>query len=187
MNEPFQYSFPIKIFRKAVNETIKNNIEKEIQGCSKDILEFVNDNHFSQDNQPLFSDATFRSNFIIEHNLSTLQTVILDYAKEYLNEYNSTEPIYFKKSWITYCKKYSWGHNHHHNDCKISGVYYYQTDKLSGNLRLYSPLQFSSFNHNFIDITPESGTIVMFPGWMGHEILPTKSESLRISIAFNLI
>jgi hypothetical protein len=64
----------------------------------------------------------------------------------------------------------------------------YKTDNESGKLRLHSPVNFSNSTTNeYLDIQPEDGMMVMFPAWMGHEILPTISENIRISIAFNLI
>lgn len=190
MTEIFQDFFSIKIYRKKIDESVVQNIGKEIQGCSNDILGLMKGNTFNQENQPVFSDPHFESNFILEKNLNILRNEILKSAYEYLLEYNSTSsfPVSFKRSWVTYCAKNTWGHLHNHNDCMISGVYYYQTDENSGKLRLYSPLQFSrGYNNNFLDIQPEQGSIVMFPGWMGHEILPNHSDNMRISIAFNLI
>lgn len=194
----FENSFSIKIYRKKLNDIDKKNIEKEIENCSKDIYssDFMKKNVFAEKNlpsinQPLFSDPEFKQNFIEEENIFTLKQQILNCANEYLKEYNSLispSSLKLKTSSFVYCFENNWGHLHNHARCKIAGVYYYKTTSLSGKLRLHSPLQFiENFNNNYIDIDPEEGSIVLFPGWMWHEILPNKCKETRISIGFNLI
>lgn len=186
MNNNFENFFSVKIYRKKIAN--HNIIREEIESICGNIFKLIRGNNSNQVNQPLFSDPYLKSDFITENNLSALKKEILNCSHEYLKEYNceSSFPLTIKRSWITFCPKDTWGHLHHHTDCMIAGVYYFEVEQLSGKLRLYSPLQFNKENSNYLDIEPELGTVVMFPGWMGHEILPNKSDNMRISIAFDL-
>jgi len=72
-----------------------------------------------------------------------------------------------------------------------------QTPKGSGQLALFDPRQYINMldtGRDVLDlfrqvpqlIEPEEGSIVIFPSWLQHQVLPHEVESERISIAFNL-
>lgn len=76
----------------------------------------------------------------------------------------------------------------------MSGVFYVTTPKDCGRLRLFDPRPFiigapdmkyynDGNNYHYFDPTPN--LLVMFPGWLKHDVEPNLSDEERISIAFN--
>jgi uncharacterized protein (TIGR02466 family) len=45
--------------------------------------------------------------------------------------------------------------------------------------------EFNYFNSNEWHVQPEEGTLIVFPSWLNHLVLPNEGEEERISIAFN--
>jgi hypothetical protein len=66
-------------------------------------------------------------------------------------------------------------------------VYYIKATGNEGNLRLINPLTYDKFvvDLNF-EITPITGKLILFPGWLKHQVLQNNSNNERISLAFNL-
>jgi SM-20-related protein len=63
----------------------------------------------------------------------------------------------------------------------VSGVYYLNAEPKSfsgGALRLYSFGPFDA-NSDFVDIEPVHNTLVVFPSWVLHEVLPVTCPSKR--------
>ena len=46
---------------------------------------------------------------------------------------------------------------------------------------------FNAYNYQHITPQMERGTLILFPSWISHYVLPSKSENLRASIAANFI
>ena len=94
---------------------------------------------------------------------------------------------------------YNISHIHAYSD--ISGVFYIKVPKDSGNIIFTNPQEFQ--HHTLIDslteefkqqislyseysISPNEGDCIIFPSNLYHRVSPNKSNSDRISIAFNL-
>jgi hypothetical protein len=74
----------------------------------------------------------------------------------------------------------------HHPSCLVV-VYYHKAIPEAGNIRLYTPNQYNEFQkETFVDIVPEQGKILVFPGWLYHEVLKNNSDSTRHSIAITI-
>lgn len=186
----FEEIFPIKIFRKQVDADVVAKIKQEMYlCCNGNIYTLMKGNNFNQPNQPIFSDPTLEEDFLEKHKINSLREEALKNCYEYLNEYNASgsESLHFQKSWVCFCPKEHWGHSHSHSESLIAGVYYFKTSDSKGNLRLWSPLQFKKGVSTIkYDIVPKEGTMVLFPGWMYHEILTNTGEETRVSIAFQV-
>lgn len=89
---------------------------------------------------------------------------------------------------------------HLHTSCFTSVVYYVDCKEDSGDLVLIPPHQmidyalpfqlveqFNIFNSQRWRIKPRQGKLVSFPAWINHFADPNRSDSERISIAFNAI
>jgi uncharacterized protein (TIGR02466 family) len=88
---------------------------------------------------------------------------------------------------------------HLHPGRFFSFVYYVKAEPNCGNLDLLSPMRdvlgyaipnqvynsFTPCNSLKWTVTPETGKLVMFPGWIQHQASQNNSNSDRISIAFN--
>lgn len=100
--------------------------------------------------------------------------------------------------WVNVNKKGDYNDVHDHNaygGTFLSGVYYVKTPANCGRLRLFDPRPFvtgapdmkyynDGDNYHYFD--PEPNLLVMFPGWLKHDVEPNQSDEERISIAFNL-
>lgn len=182
--------FSIKIFRKKIDDDVVTKIKQEMDlCCDGDIYGLMKGNKFEQVNQPVFSDPNFEEDFLEKHQINSLRQEAIKNCYEYLNEYDAcgNNELSFDRSWVCFCPKNTWGHSHNHPEALIAGVYYFKTSKSKGNLRLWGPLQFKKGVSNIkYDIEPEEGTMVLFPGWMYHEILTNTGDETRISIAFQV-
>ena len=135
-----------------------------------------------------------------------VQTLIEEINKrlEYLRPVlNFREDFILKVSdlWININHPYSYNARHTHPGSYISGCYYIKVPDNSGNLILKNPTQqlmymfyhsedsifdmFDETNSISWQIVPEVNKLVMFPGWIEHEVEQNLSNEDRISIAFN--
>jgi len=80
-------------------------------------------------------------------------------------------------------------------DNALSGVFYVQTPKDCGNIRLYDPrytltsapdLKYYNNASPCHIFTPEPNLLLIFPSWLQHLVEPNNSDEQRISISFNI-
>ena len=87
-------------------------------------------------------------------------------------------------------------------DALVGGVYYVSVPKGSGRLELYDPRGKSPLDlkdpmaasnppfHRTVGVQPSPGTLILFPGWLVHSVLPSSMDSskhgYRVSISLNL-
>ena len=89
--------------------------------------------------------------------------------------------------------------NAHSHAAFISGVYYLQTNENSGDIVFRHPSPLHPYFMKDIDVkfyhptianewafSPKSGDLYLFPSYLEHYVLPNRSDSDRISFAFNL-
>ena len=86
---------------------------------------------------------------------------------------------------------------HLHPLSAISGTYYVQTPKNSGNFKLEDPRlglfmaspprppRAKRENQRFVSLTPKPGHVVLFESWLKHEVPANHSTEDRVSISFN--
>ena len=116
--------------------------------------------------------------------------------KEGLNYDNELE---ISSSWFTKTHKGESSPMHDHKNCVFSAVYYYgDYDDKVGNLIFKNPIvnltsyrlnvgKSNKFNTYDIEITPQSGSLLIFPSYVSHKIDVHKSEIPRLSLAFNMV
>ena len=79
------------------------------------------------------------------------------------------------ENWAIIYKKGDKTIRHKHRDQYYSAVYYAKTEK---NV---APLKFDNLN-----ITPKTGMLICFPGWLWHQVPEITDDQERICMAFNL-
>lgn len=116
--------------------------------------------------------------------------------KEGLNYDNKLE---ISSSWFTKTHKGEQSPMHDHKNCVFSAVYYYgDYDDKVGNLIFKNPIvnltsyrlnvgESNRFNTYDIEITPQAGSLLIFPSYVSHKIDVHKSEIPRLSLAFNMV
>ena len=125
------------------------------------------------------------------------EAVAEDYLKYKKKKYIITT------SWITKTLKGGYSHNHRHRNSFWSGVYYFQDEYEDGSAELC----FSNPNEQLSDVifeendikedvivnsnsaifNPEPKLLLLFPSYLGHQILHHGINTERLSLAFNIM
>jgi uncharacterized protein (TIGR02466 family) len=138
------------------------------------------------------------SNFIRHGNkpenclekMTNLLIYIRKHVSQFTGLHHSRLNIY--ESWINFGKQYSYQSIHNHSPADISGVYYYMTNCLDGNIVFNcesTGLKTSKWiNVNSqIPISPKNGKLILFPSYLEHFVEMNETDSERISLSFNLM
>jgi len=87
---------------------------------------------------------------------------------------------------------------HKHPFSKLSGVFYVNVPKNSGDLTFVNDteielfiknndiIEFNNYNSSTFSVKPEENMLYFFPSWLNHFVKPNLSKEKRISISFNL-
>tara|TARA_B100000214_G_C23949662_1_gene619809 strand:- start:716 stop:1324 length:609 start_codon:yes stop_codon:yes gene_type:complete len=124
------------------------------------------------------------------------KNVIL-FTEKYLN--TADVHFYFTNSWVVKHHPNDWAQAHNHTNSLLSGVYYLETEKDSGDI------SFESTNNNVfpnavspnckeynyttgtqIKMSVDMGKLFIFPSHLLHRVLKNKTNKIRYSLAFNL-
>lgn len=78
---------------------------------------------------------------------------------------------------------------HWHHWCNwLSGIFYLQTS-VGGELILHPPAPLTNVNKPWFspyEFHPEAGDLLIFPSYLGHEVLPHKGPGTRLCLPFDL-
>ena len=100
------------------------------------------------------------------------------------------------QAWWTVYEKGAFIPRHTHACSQISGAYYLRQPKGAGPITFFNPIG-PLINHFFhedlifqvstdMDVQPETGTLLLFPGWLEHETKENESDDVKIIVSFNL-
>jgi uncharacterized protein (TIGR02466 family) len=102
--------------------------------------------------------------------------------------------------WININRDKDSNNPHCHPGAFFSGVYYVKAQPRAGAITLMHPVAThpytipygvneypSSYNSSTWSEDPEAGKLIIFPPWVLHYVQPNRSDSDRISIAFNSV
>ncbi len=138
---------------------------------------------------------TIESEILESPELSSLKAFILKwinfYAHEFLFITKSTE-FYLTQSWCNYSVKGDTHKAHMHSNSLISGVFYIQgesTPIVFHRAESMFSLIFDQVSYdNFYDaykVDMQIGKIFLFPSTLRHSVVENKTNTERISLAFN--
>jgi uncharacterized protein (TIGR02466 family) len=153
-------------------------------------------------NEPLKELFNFISQGVFETAQSVNQPIWQQLGSQRLN-------LNIVGAWFQIQNNYGFHDIHNHGNCSWSGVYYVQIDDVAkrevhavlgrqnGITRFYGPqlqllggahmdLGSSYLQRSNFDVTPEEGTLVVFPSWLNHKALPYDGEKDRIIVSFNI-
>jgi uncharacterized protein (TIGR02466 family) len=183
---------------------------KKIQKELKNIISLIksNDNFIgSHDLNSEFFDPLntkineniLTSKILKYYNCLDLMNKISENTTEYLKNIGITDGIQLEitNSWMTCSTKGYHTQVHHHESSDISGIYYYNTNGVDGNLYFRSPTKYMEISKIFkyssneystqdFQITPVTGMMILFPSWLDHGVRTNVTDSERISISFNI-
>lgn len=136
---------------------------------------------------------------LIHHLLASFVRQINRYGEEEMQRLQ-----FHYHSWFHVTRQGGYQTLHDHAMASWSGIYYVQPGERlpdrpeSGVVRFYDPRGFSPmyidpgnrrldprFAFDAVPVVPEAGKMLIFPSWLGHEILPYQGRGERIMVAFN--
>jgi len=121
------------------------------------------------------------------------------YAHKHL-KVKDEQKFFYLNSWIVRHSKNDFAHSHFHTNSLISGVYYLNKPKNSGDLifkkdpiksNLFSITvkpEFKEYDYTNSDKTRvviNSGDVVLFPSHLEHSVEENTTDNVRYSLAFN--
>jgi len=155
--------------------------------------------HFGQTITSYHSDTTIN---YAGHFDPTLAEFINFSARDYM-DYIGFDPDSDLRieSWLNLNLPDTHHGKHEHFGCFISGVLWLVAPEKSGNFTIFDPITaraqnnvhwayarmpHNQYNRNIHSIVPAEGKMIMFPGWLQHQVEANESDDARISVAFNI-
>lgn len=182
--------FSIPIYTAKIELSLKE--EKFIKNLKYDFVEFKN-GLISDDKQVLNNKNLLNLNNKIKEQIEI-------YTKKII-EVDDKISFYFTNSWVMKHKKGDYAHPHAHSNSVISGVFYVDVPKNSGDLifhrnsfnasnAMLSSLaipykKYNQYNSEEFTIKTEKNLLVLFPSNLVHSVPFSISKELRYCIAFN--
>ena len=110
---------------------------------------------------------------------------------------DSNNKINVTSAWSIINKKNASNARHIHSNSFISAVYYVSAPKNCGDIVFHDPrearvirkpngIKANNLNAEVINITPQSGLLVLFPSYLYHSVNENDSDEERIIISFNI-
>jgi len=182
------------------DSTVKPSEKNKIQQDFLDVIEklksrgdFKKNERWDEDTHRL-SDPSFESNVIEEFKLTAFRKELEFHIVEYIKGIGG--PIIanskITNSWVTLTNKREYAVLHAHGKSDLAGVYYFQTSGNDGNIYFRNPNRHLCNSYAFghlqdeVEVKPEVGKILLFPGWLDHGVRTNKEDSERISVSFNI-
>jgi len=181
------FSTPI-YYVENVNYTL-TDVEKQcIFGATESLFEETHIN-LTTDVHVLKNLALKRVHQMCQHHLDT-------FTKNYLH---IKQDFYITNSWITTKNRGQYHHQHDHQNCIFSGVYYVNANENMGNLILHGKQGYLNkfdftydydenwnyYNSSSWGISVKSGTMVIFPSHVLHSVEESQDDDTRVVIGFN--
>ncbi len=189
----------MKIFKVLSAELFVKNI-----GTKEQRDDLIQQALWNKKHEPYFmrytNDGCWRSSFKYKNFdwvLDELQEST-EYAMKY---YAQDDPTYANKLkeqgdldlvyWTNINEPGSRNILHSHQAIQYAAVFYLQAEN-TGSLACYNPANLTENCHatspwvSVINFDPKDGDLVIFPGWLPHDVEPNNSDKQRINIAFNI-
>jgi uncharacterized protein (TIGR02466 family) len=145
------------------------------------------------------SNRTSIDNYILENeNLKNVKEFCEIELNKYFQEVyqpSTNVSLYITQSWLNYTGKNEGHHQHFHGNSFISGCLYLEVDKESdtNKINFYRPsnqLSVETNNYNTYNSSSwwfevEKHGLILFPSNLTHSVELNKTDTLRVSLAFN--
>ena len=187
------FSTPVWTFQinnyENVNEEMYNYIKSEQKKDGTGITKSNIKGWHSKD----FSLETKEPQNFINLILPSIEQVMVD-----MNWEKQKQKIRISNMWAIINTGGSANTRHQHGNSTISGAYYVRAPKNSGDIVFYDPrpapvytypnaLSPNLLNAQINGISPNEGSLVLFPSYLDHSVNENLSNDERIVISFNLI
>lgn len=179
--------FPIEVY---VGSNFNPNLDK-------DIIEDLELSKARENGRSISNRGGFQSNGIINGDLNEkLKNLVLKHISNYLE--NGKYGIEMLHGWINENNKGDFNVMHSHPGTDISAVYYVTLPKNEKNfIRFYRPgldlFLYNEFNHKlkhssnttYFDLEVKENNLIIFPGFLFHEVPINNTDEKRITVAMN--
>jgi uncharacterized protein (TIGR02466 family) len=135
--------------------------------------------------------ATYFDDIIASAGLKLFEKELEYHVLEFAKDLDFVTYPSQRSSWLAEYRTGEYSSAHDHGTADISGVYYYDTTGQDGNIFFERPgvahthWPCSQLGDRF-EITPVSGMILLFPGWLRHGVTRNQTASVRRVLSFNL-
>tara|TARA_R110000787_G_scaffold126471_2_gene237792 strand:+ start:398 stop:964 length:567 start_codon:yes stop_codon:yes gene_type:complete len=181
----FQNIFPVPIYTAFLDNKLADEIEDLVVPRLSNLEQVPSQK----------TDYFLKDKIVSPEELSTffynIDPVISDYSNQSnINRSNNIE------YWVQDYSKNESHSSHAHGNALISGVYYIRANNNAGSLKFTNPnplfintdLKEGPKNEVNFEIKPQKGLLVLFPGWLLHEVLGSSIDNCtRTCLAFNLL
>jgi uncharacterized protein (TIGR02466 family) len=140
----------------------------------------------------------YQSNSLVEHEHPEIQKLVAHLDSEIAQCATQTglPELQLYNIWININPPHSYNHLHNHIGSVLSGVYYIDADENQGNIQFerndggeyHIPSNVEKqtyFTSTRATYKAKTSAVYIFPSWLKHSVEGNKSNSDRISIAFN--
>jgi len=124
---------------------------------------------------------------------------VLEHLTRNILKINKEIGFKFLNSWINIHLKNDYSHLHYHNNSVFSGVYYLKAEEGQGDLEFnnnnYNNNIGSLFKYKFDELNlinsqqhifkARTGSLIIFPSFLHHRVMPNTQNRKRYSLAFN--
>jgi uncharacterized protein (TIGR02466 family) len=98
--------------------------------------------------------------------------------------------------WFNINPKHGYQARHHHAGFLLAGTYYVNVPKsmVGGSIEFTNPNAFAYYKNqemsqrwllnNYYSFMPETGDMLIWPGYLDHEIKTNKTDELRMTVSF---
>ena len=118
--------------------------------------------------------------------------------ESFFNQYKINKSLKLSNFWFNINGYKDYNKPHDHPCCLISGVFFIDVNKNSGDIVFHNPQhpglydkglssvsEYNTFNSQTWHISPTKNLLILFPSWLFHSVEPNLSKKNRISISFN--
>lgn len=178
---------------------VKNNV-----GTVEQRNELIKQALWVKEHEPYFmkytNDGCWRSSFKYK-NFEWFFDELQEVTDEAMQYYKIDDPTYPSKLeqqgeldltyWTNINEPGSRNVLHSHQAIQYAAVYYLQVEG-TGELACYNPANLTENCHatapwaSVMTYEPKEGDLLVFPGWVPHDVGPNHSDKQRINIAFNI-
>ena len=182
-----------KIYDIFPTPIIKFNIGRNF---SKDEMEFVN--KCETNSHRNFGNKSSNDSYVLNNSeLNNINVFCNNALQTFFNKiYNpiSNVEIYITQSWLNWTYNNEYHHTHSHPNSLISGVLYITAEKEYDNITFgrsnykmidMFPKEYNDYNTDEVDFKVGTGELLLFPSSLQHRVTVKKTETPRISLAFN--
>lgn len=189
-----KYAFPTPIYTCTLNNYAMVKVQEELGKIYNDLISKDKFKHNAKSSSHMVSDIAFKDNLLDDYNAVHFKDELKIHINHYMSliERKIDTEYTISSSWMALNQKSSYAVVHSHGDSDLSGVYYFKTNTNDGNLFFETPNKMNKANYCFrhyatnLDITPQVGNIILFPGWLEHGVGTNHTDNDRVSLSFNI-